>query len=45
MPALNRTGKPAFTNSSLRGIDDDFGPEHADIFRPDLHPGLLLFKC
>ncbi len=45
MPALNRTGKPAFTNPSLRGIDDDLSPEHAEIFRPGLHHGFLLFQC
>ena len=25
---------------ALRGIEADFGPEHADTFRRDLHPDL-----
>ena len=27
-------------NLALRGIEADFGPEHADTFRRDLHPDL-----
>ena len=27
-------------NLALRGIEADFGPEHADTFRRDLHPNL-----
>jgi hypothetical protein len=30
----------AIMNLALRGIEADFGPEHADTFRRDLHPGL-----
>ena len=30
----------AVMNLSLRGIEADFGPEHADTFRRDLHPDL-----
>ena len=37
MPTPHRNGKPAFTNPALRGIEADFGPEHADTFRRDLH--------
>ena len=34
-------------NLVLRGIGADFGPEHADTFRRDLHPdyvGQTLFR-
>jgi hypothetical protein len=27
-------------NLAIRGIEADFGPEHADTFRRDLHPDL-----
>ena len=30
----------ALMNFALRGIEADFGPEHADTFRRDLHPDL-----
>ncbi len=30
----------AVMNLALRGIEADFGPEHADTFRRDLHPDL-----
>ena len=30
----------AVMNFALRGIEADFGPEHADTFRRDLHPDL-----
>ena len=30
----------AIMNLALRGIEADFGPEHADTFRRDLHPDL-----
>ena len=30
----------AVMNLALRGIEADFGPEHADTFRCDLHPDL-----
>jgi len=38
MPALNRTGKPAFTNLTLPGIEADFRPVFADI------AGLVLIE-
>jgi type I restriction enzyme M protein len=34
------TRRPAVMNLALRGIEADFGPEHADTFRRDLHPDL-----
>lgn len=34
------TRRLAVMNLALRGIDADFGPEHADTFRRDLHPDL-----
>ncbi len=34
------TDSLAVTNLALRGIEADFGPEHADTFRRDLHPDL-----
>ena len=34
------TRRLAVMNLALRGIEADFGPEHADIFRSDLHPDL-----
>ena len=34
------TRRLAVMNLSLRGIEADFGPEHADTFRRDLHPDL-----
>ena len=34
------TGRLAVMNLALRGIEADFGPEHADTFRRDLHPAL-----
>jgi type I restriction-modification system DNA methylase subunit len=34
------TRRLAVMNLAIRGIEADFGPEHADIFRPDLHPDL-----
>ncbi len=30
----------AVMNLALHGIEADFGPEHADTFRRDLHPDL-----
>ena len=32
----------AVMNLALRGIEADFGPEHADTFRRDLHPKEVL---
>ena len=34
------TRRLAAMNLALRGIEADFGPEHADTFRRDLHPDL-----
>ena len=34
------TDSLAVMNLALRGIEADFGPEHADTFRRDLHPDL-----
>jgi type I restriction enzyme M protein len=34
------TRRLAVMNLAIRGIEADFGPEHADTFRRDLHPGL-----
>jgi type I restriction enzyme M protein len=34
------TRRLAVMNLGLRGIEADFGPEHADTFRRDLHPDL-----
>jgi type I restriction enzyme M protein len=34
------TRRLAIMNLALRGIEADFGPEHADTFRRDLHPDL-----
>ena len=34
------TNSLAVMNLALRGIEADFGPEHADTFRRDLHPDL-----
>jgi type I restriction enzyme M protein len=34
------TRRLAVMNLALRGIEADFGPEHADTFRRDLHPDL-----
>ena len=34
------THRLAVMNLALRGIEADFGPEHADTFRRDLHPDL-----
>jgi type I restriction enzyme M protein len=34
------TRRLAVMNLALRGIEADFGPEHADTFRHDLHPDL-----
>ncbi len=34
------TRRLAVVNLALRGIEADFGPEHADTFRRDLHPDL-----
>ncbi len=34
------TRRLAVMNPALRGIEADFGPEHADTFRRDLHPDL-----
>jgi len=34
------TRRLALMNLALRGIEADFGPEHADTFRRDLHPDL-----
>jgi len=34
------TRRLAVMNLALRGIEADFGPEHADSFRRDLHPDL-----
>jgi type I restriction enzyme M protein len=36
--ATNR--RLAVMNLALRGIEPDFGPEHADTFRRDLHRNL-----
>ncbi|MDQ3198861.1 MAG: SAM-dependent methyltransferase, partial [Verrucomicrobiota bacterium] len=35
-----RACRLAVMNLALRGIEADFGPEHADTFRRDLHPDL-----
>ncbi len=35
------TRRLAVMNLALRGIEADFGPEHADTFRRDLHPDVL----
>src|SRR3954464_2172111 len=37
------TRRLAVMNLALRGIEADFGPEHADTFRRDLHPDLAFF--
>ena len=37
---LEITRRLAVMNLALRGIKADFGPEHADTFRRDLHPDL-----
>ena len=34
------TRRLAIMNMAIRGIEADFGPEHADTFRRDLHPDL-----
>ncbi|MEI7687572.1 MAG: class I SAM-dependent DNA methyltransferase, partial [Planctomycetota bacterium] len=34
------TRRLALMNLAIRGIEADFGPEHADTFRRDLHPDL-----
>ena len=34
------TRRLAVMNLALRGVEADFGPEHADTFRRDLHPDL-----
>ena len=34
------TRRLAVMNLALRGIEADFGPEHADTFRGDIHPDL-----
>ncbi|CAK0753860.1 putative type I restriction enzyme HindVIIP M protein [Gammaproteobacteria bacterium] len=34
------TRRLAIMNLAIRGIEADFGPEHADTFRHDLHPDL-----
>jgi type I restriction enzyme M protein len=34
------TRRLAIMNLAIRGIEADFGPEHADTFRRDLHPDL-----
>ena len=34
----NAMRRLAVMNLALRGIEADFGPEHADTFRRDLHP-------
>jgi type I restriction enzyme M protein len=34
------TSRHAVMNLALRGIEADFGPEHADTFRRDFHPDL-----
>ena len=34
------TRRLALMNLAIRGIEGDFGPEHADTFRRDLHPDL-----
>ena len=43
------TRRLAIMNLAIRGIEADFGPEHADTFRRDLHPDLraaiLLSRC
>ncbi len=36
------TRRLAIMNLALRGIEADFGPEHADTFRRDLHPDLRV---
>ena len=36
------TRRLAVMNLALRGIEADFGPEHADTFRRDLHPDLRV---
>ncbi len=43
------TRRLAIMNLAIRGIEADFGPEHANTFRRDLHPDLraaiLLPRC
>ncbi len=39
------TRRLAVMNLALRGIEADFGPEHADTFRRDLHPDLRADFC
>ena len=36
------TRRLAIMNLAIRGIEADFGPEHADTFRRDLHPDLRV---
>ena len=36
---MTETGE-MLCRGALRGIEADFGPEHADTFRRDLHPDL-----
>ena len=40
MKSDGRTSETSTANLGLRGIEADFGPEHADTFRRDLHPDL-----
>jgi type I restriction-modification system DNA methylase subunit len=40
---MTRRSANGKNNLALRGIDADFGPEHADTFRHDLHPDLRSF--
>ena len=39
------TRRLAIMNLAIRGIEADFGPEHADTFRRDLHPDLRADFC
>ncbi|PKO61716.1 MAG: N-6 DNA methylase [Betaproteobacteria bacterium HGW-Betaproteobacteria-18] len=39
------TRRLAVMNLAIRGIEADFGPEHADTFRRDLHPDLRADFC
>ena len=39
------TRRLAVMNLAIRGIEADFGPEHADTFRRDLHPDLRADYC
>jgi hypothetical protein len=44
-PSNSTTRHLAVMNLAARGIEADFGPEHADTFRRDLHPDLRNCEC